>query len=43
MPRRDVSRRFVRGGVRSLMVESGLVAALFGGTYLMVVLLERLL
>jgi hypothetical protein len=43
MPRPGVSRRFVRGGIRSLVIESLLVVALFAGGYLVATILERAL
>lgn len=42
MPRPEVSRRFVRGGVRSLVIELGVVVLLLGGGYVVALLLERL-
>ena len=40
MPRPEVRRRLIRGGVRSLLIESLLVAALLGGGYLLALILE---
>jgi hypothetical protein len=42
MPRPEVSRRLVRGGVRSLVIELAMVILLLGAGYLVALLLERL-
>jgi hypothetical protein len=40
MPNREVTRRFVRGGIRSLVVEALVVAAFVGVAYLLAVVLD---
>ncbi len=42
MPRPEVSRRFVRGGIRSLVIELAVVVVLLGAGYALSLLLERL-
>ncbi|MGF1667374.1 MAG: hypothetical protein ACFCVC_14015 [Acidimicrobiia bacterium] len=42
MPRPEVSRRFVRGGMRSLLIELAVVVLLLGAGYVVALLVERL-